>query len=171
MKLQKEVTTFFLPTAGTCQQGLVLCRSYHRAWQRSLEGSKQVTGWNWAEIKCLFQGVLFFFFFFFSCSWYLKCLGSFFFFFFNNLLPVLYIQKHCALYGFPAHMQALFMSLPATVPMPWYLLSQTYLTTVKEEQLNNRANSPVCILKCFAKDPLNHSVRSPFSLEVRNLEM
>lgn len=115
--------------------------------------------------------VVFFFFLLFlqlvfKVSWFL-----FFFFFFNNLLPVLYIQKHCALYGFPAHMQALFMSLPATVPMPWYLLSQTYLTTVKEEQLNNRANSPVCILKCFAKDPLNHSVRSPFSLEVRNLEM
>lgn len=76
MKLQKEVTTFFLLTAGTCQQGLVLCRSYHRAWQRSLKGSKQVTGQNWAEIKCLFQGVLFFFFLLFlqlvfKVSWFL----------------------------------------------------------------------------------------------------
>lgn len=60
--------------------------------------------------------------------------------------------------------ETLFQLLPT-----WSLLSQTCFT-IKEEQLNNRAKSTVCIEECSRKYPLNHLATSFFSLENQKLQ-
>lgn len=144
--------------AGTCQEGLVLCRSHCRAWLWSLKVTKQTTGMsgrhgilNCGFIKgfctCFFNffsyATGFNTFFFFSSLANTKSFGSLFWFVFKNLLPVMCTQKHCALHESCAH-QKLYSQLFHNW-MKWAFIFQS-LFHFKEEQLSKGAKGTVCIM-------------------------
>lgn len=115
--------------AKTCQEYLVLCRSYCRAWLWSLKVTKQAAGTNrrHGKLNCGFFKAFctcFFNFFFpmllvlvlFSPSLdSIKSFGSLFLLVFENLLPVVYTQKHCAVYGSLVHIRNFTHSCSITV--------------------------------------------------------
>lgn len=127
LKLQKETNLSSVATR-TCQEGLVLCRSYCRAWLWSLKVTKQAAGMSRKHViltcgffkafcTCFlnfFRKLLILMLFFAHSLASIKSFGSLFFVF-ENLLPVVYTQKHCAVYGSLVHVRNFIHNYSITV--------------------------------------------------------